>query len=716
MKNLFWCLLIIGFVLNADAVAQPELDTTFNSTGKAVFNIYNGAWKTLVQPDNKIVMVSGGYTQANGYFAFCTIRLNENGSLDTTFGNFGPPDNYGPPGSVFTRFGDTSTSNLGGQAVGLALQLDGKIIVAGYRYFGALSNNLALARYNPDGTLDSSFGVGGKVVAPLTPNEVEYIHAVAVQRDGKIVITGVSLLHNFVPPSPSTKYTQIIARYLANGTLDSSFGTGGVVRTIRASTSGQSIAIQPDGKILIGGIYWNTDVPFYAHSMSRFNTDGSLDTTWNGTGFSDIYFTAPQDGIVSDFGIRSLAIQQDGRIVALGGDKNTLLRFNTNGSLDTTFGSGGSRQALNSGDKPYDMVLSPGGRITVVGMTSPPQLYAVARYNPNGSRDLSFSSDGYLGIDVSPTAIDVARAVAVDSRGRIVIAGLAGGSNPINPFENSTFSAARLLAPLLSVAISGRADFDGDGRTDLSVFRPTDGNWYATNSSNNAFHAEHFGATGDLIAPGDYDGDGKTDDAVFRPANGYWYILNSSNSSVRSTRFGQAGDLPATGDFDADGISDIVVFRPSTGTFYLLHSTDGSFHFRQWGADGDIPVMGDYDGDAKSDFAVWRPSNGAWYILRSSDNVVQIIQFGILGDKPVPGDYNADGRADVAVFRPSNGTWYRSTNPATNYDAVVWGQNGDLAAPGDYDGDRLYDVAIFRPSNGAFYILQSATNAVRVEQ
>ena len=106
MRYLLWCVLITGFVLNADVAAQPELDTTFNSTGKAVFNIgaRAGAWDTVVQPDNKIIMVSGCYSHNWGYFPFCVVRLNENGSLDTTFGNFGAPENYGPPGTVFTSF------------------------------------------------------------------------------------------------------------------------------------------------------------------------------------------------------------------------------------------------------------------------------------------------------------------------------------------------------------------------------------------------------------------------------------------------------------------------------------------------------------------------------------------------------------------------------------------------------------------------------------
>jgi uncharacterized delta-60 repeat protein len=204
--------------------------------------------------------------------------------------------------------------------------------------------------------------------------------------------------------------------------------------------------------------------------VARFNIDGSPDTTWNGSGLNSINYNNPQgDSVIATSGIRSLAIQPDGRIVAVGGFSNILFRFNTNGSLDTSFDGDGSRQALISGREPYDLVISSGGAITVVGLRSwsilPPSLpflYYVARYKQDGSPDLSFSDDGYLEIDISSSTVDGARAVAKDSLGRIVIAGLAGDGNPNHPFENSIFSAARLIAPVSSVGILGRViRFDG---------------------------------------------------------------------------------------------------------------------------------------------------------------------------------------------------------------------------------------------------------------
>jgi len=222
-------------------------------------------------------------------------------------------------------------------------------------------------------------------------------------------------------------------------------------------------------------------------------------------------------------------------------------------------------------------------------------------------------------------------------------------------------------------------DFDGNGTSDISVFRPSDGKWFIKDI---AFH--RWGALGDIPVPGDYNGDGTTDIAVWRPSNGKWYI-----KGIAVQAWGTTGDTPVPGDYNGDGITDIAVWRPSEGKWYIRGVADYG-----WGTTWDIPVPGDYNGDGVTDIAVWRPSEGKWYIRGVAD-----YGWGTTGDIPVPGDYDGDGTTDIAVWRPSNGKWY------IKWIAVhAWGTTGDIPVPGDYDGDSVIDWAVWRPSNGKWYI------------
>lgn len=264
------------------------------------------------------------------------------------------------------------------------------------------------------------------------------------------------------------------------------------------------------------------------------------------------------------------------------------------------------------------------------------------------------------------------------------------------------------------VPAKASADFDGDFRTDLGIFRPSDNTWYLRSTAANSIQIQPFGAAGDVPAAEDFDGDRRMDIAVFRPSTGFWYYIRSTDFTFNVRGWGQNGDVPAPGDYDGDGRADLVVFRPNSGSWHLNRSSDGSFATVNWGVATDLPVAADYDGDGKYDIAVWRPSNGTWYSINSTNNAFQVNGWGEAADIPAPGDFDGDGRSDLAVFRPSTGLWYQKRSSNGFFVTIGWGVAGDVPVVGDYDNDDRDDVAVFRGSNGIWYVVGSTSGIVQL--
>jgi hypothetical protein len=314
--------------------------------------------------------------------------------------------------------------------------------------------------------------------------------------------------------------------------------------------------------------------------------------------------------------------------------------------------------------------------------------------------------------------LETSKSISITVLGDNVIEGNENFFISLTSPVNATINNGQVSVTIQNLNNTARVfDFDGDGKTDISIYRPSAGEWWYSRSSDAQVKAGQFGSSTDIITPGDFTGDGKADIAFYRPSTGFWYILRSEDGSFFSFPFGTAEDIPMPADFDGDGKTDAAVFRPSTGTWFILQSSGAGTGILQFGANGDKPVSFDYDGDGKADIGIVRDNlqtgNKEWWILRSTQGIL-ILNFGIPGDLTVPGDYTGDGKADVAFFRPSTGFWYILRSEDNSFFSFPFGTNGDIPTPGDYDGDGKTDAAVFRPSTSTWFVNRSGGSGVLI--
>lgn len=323
-----------------------SLDTAFNGNGKATVDVagYDDYLAGMArQSDGKMILV--GYCFDGTKYKVGVVRINSDGALDTTFNG---------TGKVTTSFGGVNDYGFG-----VALQADGKILVVGRAWLSGYFDAV-VARYNTNGSLDTDFGTGGSVLTDFSGGSDE-ANAVAVQTDGKIVIAGTSGVSG-------NGYDFSLARYNANGSLDTTFNSTGKVTTSFGTGDDfcEDLVVLSDGRLQVAGTAYNGSNNDFA--LARYNADGSLDTSFNSTG----KVTTPI-GSGRDDG-RALTVQGDGRVIVAGFTLNgtyndfSVARYNMNGSLDTTFGGTGMvvTDVLNN-DFGLAVAVQPDGKILVAG-------------------------------------------------------------------------------------------------------------------------------------------------------------------------------------------------------------------------------------------------------------------------------------------------------------------------------------------------------------
>jgi uncharacterized delta-60 repeat protein len=469
----FLALMIISiFLLKAPQMADAHdgnhnenLDLTFGNGGK-VLTDFTGSTDVgnalAIQPDGKIIVGgSAANTHTNGT-DYGLARYHVNGTLDSSFGT---------GGKVLTDVG-----GLGDIIAAIALQSDGKIVAAGFSFTENIFD-FSVVRYHANGLLDTSFGNGGKVITDFQNNDDEAF-AMVLQPDGKIVVAGLTADSSF-------KLDFALVRYLSNGALDPSFGTGGKVVTDFFGSDDQGFALlrQGDGKLIVAGAAINTKSFESEFALARYNENGTLDDTFGAQGKTT---TAFEEGS----SVSSLLLLPDGKIIAGGfaftsHDENrpahgevsgnfALVKYKTDGSADESFGASGkvTTDFFGEDDSINSLILQTDGKIVAVGsavtihreerltekvtrfnrIQKPhiitageldPSDFALARYLGDGSLDDSFARDGKATVELAPD-VNIAFAAALQSDGRVIAAGRAGS------FAEPDFGLARFLT----------ADFD----------------------------------------------------------------------------------------------------------------------------------------------------------------------------------------------------------------------------------------------------------------
>jgi uncharacterized delta-60 repeat protein len=660
-----FCLIILAVVLigwsslRTGSAAAGDLDPTFDGDGKLTtdFSGSNDRAEALIlQPDGKLVAAGHAYQVDDGGFNFALARYNADGSLDTSFGT-----------------GGKVTTDFGGVEYGMALilQPDGKLVAAGHAYQAGSNWDFALARYNADGSPDSSFGTDGKVTTDFS-GEIDTVEGLILQPGGKLVAAGTS--------NQAGSYNFALARYNANGSPDTSFSADGQVTTDLPGDydSARALILQPDGKLVAAGYTGQGQIFINDFALARYNADGSPDTSFSADGQVTTDFS---DG---NYQAEALIRQPDGKLVAAGrGDNDFVLaRYNLNGTRDTSFGAAGKVNTdFPGGSVAMAIVLQPDGKFVAAGHSglnnAGTKDFALARYGSAPSAHFTTQpSTTAAGAPVSP-AVQVA---IQDPNGNTITTAtlavtVAIGNNP---------GGGTLSGTTTRQAVNGVATFPG-----MSIDAPGAG--YTLTATSGALDATSSAAF-DITALPDDDAD---DDGILDAADNCPLVFNPDQAQSDDDGQGNACDP----DDDNDGLTDAQ--EAALGTDPINADTDGDGVLD--GADN-CPLaanasQADADADGLGDAC--DPLNGepglsyaALHHISFDYPRIQLAGFDFdPQNRPALGWGEASGNGGVNAFR-----WSRRENNAWVENTMTQPGGGIRAAQADFtlrrDGTPFFAYAI----------------------
>ena len=702
-----------------------DLDPRFSGDGTVEYNFQRTntglsgetAVDVAVQPDDAKIVVAGNADRGSGLTDFAVLRYNPDGTLDPTFGGL-----YGnDPGTTIIPI-DLVAGGID-RAAAVVLGDDGSIYVVGEAQVGFGGNfDFAVAKLDPNGNLDPSFGGGDGIVTfgfDGGGRNIDRPTAAVFDQAGDLVIVGN--VQTLEPDPMGGVFTDIaVVKMDTDGNLDASFGVGGI-RTVDLFLDGTDrridnddfaydIAIDPlNGTYFIAGAI-DVDGDRDA-AIIKMNPDGSLDDRFGDLGDPDpadpdgFEFYAVAGDAFEEW--RSITVDQRGRVVVAGtvtgadGSLDVALaRVEAAfGLLDPFFDGGDpalpagvqiiapstAANAADADDTVDDILLDDQGRILLVGTTGTGPMASavfVARVEANGGPDSSFgrNRDGIAVIELTPGP-DRAAGIATDPAGNIVFGGRADGPEPLV----SDFAVGRLVSQV--VDFPAELGFARDGRFFFDLDR------------NGTVDVQYqFGSAAEQPLVADFDGDGRQDLIAFRDGD-FRIDVDRDGVAERTFRFGDVGDLAFLADVDLDGIVDPIVYDDDgpVSVWRIDTNRDGvADRTVEFGIPGDRPLVGDFNGDNVVDLGVYRngpatsgnPFMQFFFDTGGNGGVAEAeVWFGVPGDEPFLGDFNNDGRLDPGVFRfnvidgvPVNQYFFDLARDGGAAEAEVWVR---MAQPGD---------------------------------